>query len=777
MAKSSPKIPASKPKNVFLKPLQFEFKELFKALAKGIGHTVAGKWEELGSDAVETLSAIGLATEPGELAYLLIRRSLIAAVFDLIADISSLPLNTDSSDGDKFLEDMDPAVALGQIQIDRKFFDRPGDLSVVSYAQDMLRKWLEARGLSSSEAGAVCNRLPGYFAYALNREWRRNAKSYKPLIEATETPFARAGEREWAWAEYSAMLQRQVDEGVFGEAFSLAQLYVPLNAWYAEEPADRMARTEQKPVREVVALQQELEHWLDAAGAQDAIRVLSGGPGNGKSSFARIFAVHIAQKGKWKVLYIPLHQIDPAKDLVDEVGAFMRPHGIQNPLDPESPEPYLLVIFDGLDELAGQGKAAAETARGFVREVEKTVERRQNVKLRVLISGRELVVQENESEFRRPRQILNLLPYFVPDRGDYSDPGKLLPVDLRNQWWKRYGHLTGRAYAALPQELNREDLHEITAQPLLNYLLSLTYTRQKLDFSKDINLNLIYDDLVRAVHERGYEKHRPWGPIRHMTLDEFSRVLEEIGLAAWHGDGRTTTVREIEEHCNASGVNRLLEPFREGAKAGVTRLLAAFFFRQYGTRSSGDPTFVFTHKSFGEYLAARRVAREMQRIVKETDRRVQNLDEGWDEREALTHWAQVCGPSVMSEYLHSFLLNEVTLRTEEMPAWQARFTNLFSYVLRYGMPMERLPMPTFAEAMRQSRNAEESLFAALNACARVIGVVSAIEHPSPTAFGAWFKRMQGQRMSGDNPLVARCLSFADLSGAVLVFGDFYQANF
>ena len=47
------------------------------------------------------------------------------------------------------------------------------------------------------------------------------------------------------------------------------------------------------------------------------------------------------------------------------------------------------------------------------------------------------------------------------------------------------------------------------------------------------------------MHERGYEKHRPYGPIRHMTLDNFTRVLEEIGLAAWHGDGRTTTVREI----------------------------------------------------------------------------------------------------------------------------------------------------------------------------------------------------------------------------------------
>ena len=86
-------------------------------------------------------------------------------------------------------------------------------------------------------------------------------------------------------------------------------------------------------------------------------------------------------------------------------------------LDPDSPEPNLLIILDGLDELASQGKAAAETALSFVREVEKTVDRRNQVslKLRIVISGREVVVQDNENEFRRPRQILNLLPYFVPE--------------------------------------------------------------------------------------------------------------------------------------------------------------------------------------------------------------------------------------------------------------------------------------------------------------------------------------------------------------------------
>jgi len=484
--------------------------------------------------------------------------------------------------------------------------------------------------------------------------------------------------------------------------------------------------------------------------------------------------------------------IDASKDLVEEVGRFVREDGVLvgNPLDPESPEPNLLVIFDGLDELASQGKAAADIARGFVREVEKTVERRnqQVVRLRVLLSGRELVVQENESEFRQPRQILNLLPYFTPlsakyengvvvqDGVEYEDPAKLLQRDARQEWWKNYGVLTGKDFEGLPKELNRDDLTEITAQPLLNYLVALSFTRDKLDFSKDINLNSIYADLVTAVHERGYEKRRAYGPIRHMTLDQFSRVLEEIGLAAWHGDGRTTTISEIEEHCKVSGLARMLGDFQEGAKAGVTRLLAAFFFRQYGRRASGDPTFVFTHKSFGEYLAARRVVRAIEKVSRELEDRASNPDEGWDERDALKHWAQICGPSAMTEYLHTFLLNEVRLRSpRELERWQEQLTRLFNFVLRHAMPMEQLQIATFREAMFQSQNAEEALLVALNVCAQTTGQHSVIQQPKLTSFSTWLMRIEGQRDS-DGRLARRSLSFLTLPGVDLFSQDLFGAS-
>ncbi|MEN3328683.1 MAG: hypothetical protein V7638_3490 [Acidobacteriota bacterium] len=793
-SKLSPKLKTKKPVSVFFKPVKADFKDLFKALAKGVGHTATGKWIELGADAVEALAALGVTTEPEELAFLLIRRSLITAAFELLDNSASQLSDTAATDADALVDSLDLSI---DTSVDPKFLDRPGDLPIVDSFKTLLSAWLKELGIEEPAADAIADRLPTYFVYALNQEWRRNSKSFAPLLDALNTPFTKAGDREWAWVQYFALLERRIQEPVFDEPFSLSQIYVPLSAYYSKErprtelDADALRDQRQKRRHVVIDLQQELESWVNGADPQDAIRVISGGPGSGKSSFARVFASDIAQShSKIKVLFVPLHLIDASKDLVEEVGRFVREEGVlpSNPLDPESREPNLLVIFDGLDELASQGKAAADIAKGFVREVEKTVERRnqQVVRLRVLLSGRELVVQENESEFRRPRQILNLLPYFTPlsedykndvvvhDEVEYEDPAKLLQRDARQEWWENYGELTGKDFEGLPEELNRDDLTEITAQPLLNYLVALSFTRDKLDFSKDINLNSIYEDLVTAVHERGYEKRRAYAPIRHMTLEQFSRVLEEISLAAWHGDGRTTTVREIEEHCKASGVGPMLDAFQEGAKAGVTRLLAAFFFRQYGRRASGDPTFVFTHKSFSEYLAARRVIRAIEKASRELQERASSPDEGWDERDALKHWAQICGPSAMTEYLHTFLLNEVRLRShKELERWQEQLTRLFNFVLRHAMPMEQLQIATFREMMFQSRNAEEALVVALNVCAQTIGKRSVIQQPEPTTFGTWLKRIEGQRRS---KVIRRSLSFLTLPDVNLFSHDLVEAT-
>jgi hypothetical protein len=253
-----------------------------------------------------------------------------------------------------------------------------------------------------------------------------------------------------------------------------------------------------------------------------------------------------------------------------------------------------------------------------------------------------------------------------------------------------------------------------------------------------------------------------------MMPEEFSRILEEIGLTSWHGDGRTATVREIQAHCNSIGLGSMLEKIQDGAEEGVTRLLAAFFFRRSRRRISGDATYVFTHKSFGEYLAARRIVRAIKKVIRELEHRANSPDEGWDEKDALKHWAQICGPSAITPYIHRFLLDEIKLKIpEELAQWQGQLARLFSYMLQHDMPMELLGVGSFGKEISQSRNAEEALLVTLNSCARFTKQVSHIEHLERVAFGVWFRRIQGQRIGSELALAVQCLSFLDLSGIVL----------
>ncbi|MFW5664614.1 MAG: pentapeptide repeat-containing protein [Coleofasciculus sp.] len=787
-------IPIRKPTPLVHKPMELNLKEFSKAVGKGGIDFFFGKWDSLAGDGVEALSALNLAENANEKGWWLVFRSLLQAIKNLVDEKTELepktfnlkPLN----------KGIKQALATSRLILNQKFFNHPEKDPIIQAVKPAFRDWLKQCNLSEADAIAISDRLPIYFAAALHDEWRRHAKDYAGLKEQLDTPFTQANQRIQAWFKYGTWLQKQVEEPMFLEAFSLKRVYVPLRAYYKrkvegqnpEELDPRLTNRDQFE-RVVIELDKELKNWLNQAKKDDAIRLISGSPGSGKSSFAKMFAANLAETDKIRVLFIPLHHFNPADDLIDAVGKFVQMDGIlpHNPLAADCRESRLLIIFDGLDELAMQGKIAEKIAQEFVREVQRTVDRlnQQELCLQVLIAGRELAVQANQTDFRKEGQILHVLPYFIPEdkRKKYVDENQLLEQDQRQNWWQNYGAVSGYGYTGLPNELDQGNLTEITAQPLLNYLVALSLRRGELTFDQDTNLNAIYNDLLKAIYERGWAGHQHRA-IQGIEERDFVRILEEIALAAWHGNGRTTTVRDIENHCDNSNLKNLLKRFQEGfqddAKASITRLMTAFYFRQSGHNDSGDKTFEFTHKSFGEYLTARRIVQEVRYIHRKLKARDDDPYEDWDERSALHRWALACGSTAMDKYLFEFVLDEMRLHYQNQPEdvanWQDTLCHLISFMLKHGMPMEKLePRPNFQEENRQARNAEEALLAVLNSCARLTEKCSEIKWHSEDAFGTWISRLQGQRIDKD-VFCLSCLSFLDLQGCILNFKDFYRAN-
>ncbi|MFZ6723185.1 hypothetical protein [Undibacterium sp. Ji49W] len=644
-------VTTSKKKSIWSREVILDVKPLIKSIAKGLTHTLTGKTEELGNDLTEFASSLGIDTPIEELLRGLLTQGIYGALLDLTRDnLSHLPQTDDIAT--RFSYAVEKCLDNVEIEISGDFFNKPGQHAFVAEMQEIFNQWLCDVGMSPREASSISVRFPEYFTFAISNEWRKNSASYKLLAEYKNSPFKNAEENIIGWRLYFSFLEKRVSEAVFDEPFSLKQIYIPLNAYFTEAREKTKGKhidLKKGDIRVCVDLAEELKFWLRNKDKADAIRVISGGPGSGKSSFTKMFCCDLANSGLAKPIYIPLHLIDPTKDVATEVEKFIKDEGLLgfNPLDTELCGEGLLLVFDGLDELASMGKSANQVVKDFVLAVEKMIERRNLGRhpIFVLLSGRELIIQQNETEFRKPKQILTILPYYVRDDLEiYIDAKGLLKIDLREFWWRTYGELVGTNYTGLPSSLRLPEIDEITAQPLLNYLVALSFRRGNLEFSEKLNLNSVYQDLVIAVHERSYENSRTYLPIKHLTKAEFVRVLEEIGLAAWHGsDGRSTSVKNIMDHCNQSGLTELLTSFTEGASAGVTKLLAAFFFRRNGENVGEDAVFIFTHKSFGEYLTARRIVRGLETLVLQRDRRRKSADDGYDVNQALVFWLKLVG--------------------------------------------------------------------------------------------------------------------------------------
>lgn len=789
-SKKGASVGLKQPISIWNKPLQANFRELFKALTRGIAARVTGNWAEVAVATAEAVTALGLEKKPEEVAWELLFRSLAQAIQDLVRELADTLSIEPVKNPEEFTESLKLSLNEQELRIDARFFERPDAFPLLGMIAPTLEQWLQAHGLNEAASRAVTRRLPSYFAQALHDEWARRPDAYANLKSAIDTPFTRAAERERAWHAYKVRLHRLINERMLDEAFGLAHVYVPLRAYFEQRSDGSDEEKKVRPIsmlhdhvqRVVVDLEQELSSWVDQADPADAVRVICGGPGSGKSSFAKMFTAAQAAKGR-KVLLVPLHRVDPGGDIEEIVGRFVREAEClpDNPLDPVLGEARLLLIFDGLDELSMQGKTGAELARSFLDEVRRYVERRNHDRLRiqVLVEGREVAVQQGSDLLRRPRQILTLLSYYVnqQEKERYTDPNGLLSQDQRNNWWQVFGAATGNSYKAIPKELQHVDLEEVTAQPLLGYLVAKSYTRKKIDFSKNVNRNLIYKDLIDEVYERAYAGRAPHPATLGLKRGDFGRALEEIAVACWHGNGRTATVASIEKRLDRR-LRQIVDDCQGRRGSGVMQLLLAFYFRQAGRTDGGERTFELTHKSFGEYLVALRIARMFKRLEEQV-KRADEGEDGWDEREALRQWATICGPTAVDRNILRFLCDEVELEgRKQAGVWQKLLCRLAGWLIRAGMPMEGVePRAGYAEETRQARNAEEALLAGIYASARVTKELSKITWPDSRSAGAWLAKLTGQRLGPTNTEVAlECLGWLDLSDCTLEGRDLVCAN-
>ena len=802
--KDTTSLEVKKPIAWYNKKVKTDFKKLFTALTKSVFLIGAQDYKGGIKEFIDAFNAFDLKDDANGLAYRLLINAMVNAAHDLAFENRNL-FNPEYLEQEKlydnaeyvqFLEGINSVLEGKELSLNQEVFKNPRSLSFVPDFCNSFEQWLKYFGVEDISVRNIANRLPAYFVMALNDEWRNAPNYYNAILQKTDTPITGAAKRELEWERYNAFLEKQIEEPVFGESFSLKQIYVPLRAYYFKKEENKdfadsvnSSEKEEKRGKKVpFMLTEELSKWLQITDCRHCIKFISGGPGSGKSSFAKMWCAGLAQQGNIRVLFIPLHLFDLQSDVVEAIVKFLeRTPEMQfsfNPLDLKGNSDKVLIVFDGLDELSQQGKYASEIASNFVTALHaysQQINRDGKVKVLFLITGRELAIQSNTSQFRLEQYVFHLLPYFIDYRMAKDEfigsQENLLTIDQRDTWWNQFGVLKNQRFEKLPDVLKLDRLNEITVQPLLNYLVALSLLRGKIQFSGGTNLNAIYEDLIEGVHERAYENHRSYKAIESLTLNDFKRILEEIGVSAWHGgDVRTTSIKKIEQHIEKSGLKQLMDKFEKEAEKGIIRLLTAFYFRQHGV-VEGDKTFEFTHKSFGEYLTAVRIIKLVERISEEIELKNKEYDRGWSEEEALRKWMEVTGPSPIDKYLFEFLLDEVkNYPVSQLITWQSNLAKLLSKCIRDGLPMPE-PRLTQKQEVKLSRNASEAILVLHSACSKLTNEVSEIKTNSNIEFGEWFSTLQSQRAGAANILGFSCLNNLNLSSFILDIKDFYRVNF
>lgn len=792
LPKKKPGRPIQPPPSLLFKPVKLDLKGLFKSLTEAAVAGWTGKYTEAGGKLLAGL--VGMVTlekmTAAQAAYVLIRRALTRSVVGLASEFRLLEGVTASALLADINNDLDRAIESEEITLSKDFFQDPGGLALLSRVMHLLRRWLRAGGFDDRRADEFAALLPSWFVRALDEELRDHREKYAALEKLT-TPFTPASDTEAAWLDYHTWLQLQADPLLFDENLTLDAVYVDLRAYYEKRPGAVAGRPIDEPrvgaklervagwLREMVAA------WLENPSEDDAIRILSGGPGSGKSVSARRVAAAVTRgeflSGRWRVIYIPLHRFDLKSNLAESLQAHCRNHpllGIDLFTGSHDSERYF-IVFDGLDELSKQGQSGQELAGDFFGQVQRFVEvqNQAGVRVMVLLSGRPVAVAFSKAEDRNREHVFHLLPYLMSDKrrveAEYTDIDGLLAEDQRDAWWQKYGAAIGEEWTAMPGDLKKlQALEPITAEPLLNYLVALALKAGS-TFNEETNRNSIYADLFRQVWDRRYDKgiSRPPG----LTIEKFHRLLEEIALAAWHGgETRATNRKAIHRRCEQAGVLRTLDeifpkPAAAGsaakeAHAGITSLLMAFYFR--ADSGGDDAAFEFTHKSFGEYLLACRLIRVL-RTLRSDQAHAEQQESNWSVASALAEWARVMGPTRMDQDLALFISDGLKLADQaEVASWQRLLVRLINYQQRHGLPMETLGLATFAEMNDQARHSEAALLVFTGKCAELTGEISDVSWPETTSFRDWLHRLNtgGQEEFG---LVKQSLNLLNLREADL----------
>ncbi len=398
------------------------------------------------------------------------------------------------------------------------------------------------------------------------------------------------------------VIRQQPLESVFNEGFTFRDIYVPLKA----QPLTQEGEPDRS--RPVVILEDWAQQFLADANHKDRVMFIQAEPGRGKSTFCRIFADWVRQHEhpRWTPILIRLRDVRLLESDFEET--------LRNAVDRDFAETdrgwlndrntRFLFLLDGFDELLLEGGTSGGLEH-FLQQVsrfQQSCARNSEKDHRVLITGRTLALQSIERSVPANFERIEILP---------------LDADLQAQWFAKWQRLVGPEKTLAFQQFLQDErcpdrIHGpegLAQEPLLLYLLAAMHRDGKLQIEMFEGAEgakakiLIYERSLDWVLTKQRSDSLQW-QIPDLE-QEGLRILMEAGLCVVQAGGEWAPIAMIESRLNDDRTKVLLAEVRQHLNANpLQNALAAFYLR---SRKGKAGSVEFAHKSFGEFLCAKRL--------------------------------------------------------------------------------------------------------------------------------------------------------------------------
>ena len=650
-----------------------------------------------------------------------------------------------------------PSLILGalnreELKIDHRFFRSPALNPGFVRVKERLLTVLEqpAVDLADDAIDAIGNKLGGRFSAALadlvqTLQGRAEFKDFLSYFE--DNPFNTALARGWLWDDYRSAVNRKVYQRLFLHEMEghpdigLADVYVPSRAIYKVRPVVTRERSSTESTRiHAMDLAGHLsKEWLLKSPSKVGLaRLLTGDPGSGKSTFSLMFAQELLQKG-WRALVIPANSIRSLELSLKDILATHLMHSLRldlppnieaELLDPESTGKPLLIILDGLDEYDVAGMTVSMSAALLTEHALQVVQEWAGnlYNVRLLLCGRPEAAAGLSARFRDVGHHLHVTGFLAEDRKHNEVPAdskseEILAVDQRENWWRNWQACLGDKSEGLPRPIRDSKdagVREITSQPLLNYMLAVL---RLYDEASLTNPSALYGELFSRYYERQAKGKSATFETLCPTLDRFKRIMSEIGIAAWHAGDRSVSVEDLRIRFNRPPLKNWFEQADRSHNSGLGAILSAFYTRPEDAASPHSglaERYVFTHKSFREYLTAVGLARFLERLAEYLN---PDAEDGWSDTQALGEWLALFGPTAMDERQWEFLQTELQLTFRDSPQLVAPVKQTVERMFEFAL-LRRMPSPSESTSQElnilRCGNAEEAMLLILSAIREAI---------------------------------------------------------